>query len=199
MYGKDWLYSFMCRNPQLSFRKPEVPSLSTRLPHSTKEIDVFFKDLESLLTNTILKFIGYATLTKRIFPMFTIQVVYWQKKEEKQVGAITSGGRGQNTTIVFCFHAPGQYIPPMFICERMRMKDGLEKMAPQARYTNVRNLDGLRKSCLQKYMKSRDYEKIRVTDIAKLFGKAYNRITTIEKASKGFKTTGIFPINRDAF
>ncbi|KAJ8946050.1 hypothetical protein NQ318_005528 [Aromia moschata] len=196
------------------------------------------------------------------------------RKGEKQVGAITSGERGQNTTIVCCFSASGQYIPPMFIFKRMRMKDGLEKNGPAgaiykcsksgwiteelftewlqhfakyanatpeqpillildnhsthsslASYTFCRNsgihllslpphtshrtqpLDvtffkslktAYHQEC-DKYMKSRNYEKIKDTDIAELFGNAYNRVTTIEKALNGFKTTGIFPINRDAF
>lgn len=40
------------------------------------------------------------------------------------------------------------------------------------------------------------YDKIAVTNIAELFGKAYNRVTTIEK---GVKITGIYPLNRHIF
>lgn len=63
---------------------------------------------------------------------------------------ITKRERVHNIIIVFCFSATGQYIPPKSIFNRMGMEDGLEKMhsCTQARYINVENLDGLRKSYL---------------------------------------------------
>lgn len=49
------------------------------------------------------------------------------------------------------------------------------------------------------YMKSHHYNKIEVTDIAELFAKAYNRITSKEKGLNGFKKTGIFPLDSSVF
>lgn len=49
------------------------------------------------------------------------------------------------------------------------------------------------------FMKSHHYEKINVTNIAELFAKAYNRITTTEKGIKGFQNAGIYPLNRYTF
>ncbi|KAJ8949407.1 hypothetical protein NQ318_007506 [Aromia moschata] len=137
MCGKDWIYSFMRRYPQLSFRKPEATSLSRVTEFNRGEMDVFFNNLELL-------FEKYHFEIHRIYNVDEtgISTVHnpgriLARKGEKQVGAITSGERGQNTTITL--------ILPNF------------------------------------------------------FGNAYNRVTTIEKALNGFKTTGIFPINRDAF
>ncbi|XP_030753169.1 uncharacterized protein LOC115880173 [Sitophilus oryzae] len=49
------------------------------------------------------------------------------------------------------------------------------------------------------HMKTHHYSKIEVTDIAELFAKAYNRITSKEKGLNGFKNTGIFPLDRNLF
>ncbi|KAJ8982174.1 hypothetical protein NQ317_013959 [Molorchus minor] len=266
MCGKDWIYSFMRRYPQLSFRKPEATSLSRVTAFNRGEMDVFFNNLELLFEKYHFEVHCIYNVDETGISTVHNPGRILARKGEKQVGAITSGERGQNTTIVCCFSASGQYIPPMFIFKRMRMKDGLEKNGPAgaiykcsksgwiteelftdwlqhfakyanatpeqpillildnhsthsslASYTFCRNsgihllslpphtshrtqpLDvtffkslktAYHQEC-DKYMKN--------TDIAELFGNAYNRVTTIEKAINGFKTTGIFPINRDAF
>ncbi|KAG5871945.1 hypothetical protein JTB14_022420 [Gonioctena quinquepunctata] len=35
--------------------------------------------------------------------------------------------------------------------------------------------------------------------VAQLFNKAFGRVATVEKVTKGFEVTGIFPVNRDVF
>ncbi|XP_030757551.1 uncharacterized protein LOC115883338 [Sitophilus oryzae] len=55
------------------------------------------------------------------------------------------------------------------------------------------------KECDIHIMKTHHYSKIKVTDIAELFAKAYNRITSKEKGLNGFKNTGIFPLDRNLF
>ncbi|KAG5870658.1 hypothetical protein JTB14_001042 [Gonioctena quinquepunctata] len=45
----------------------------------------------------------------------------------------------------------------------------------------------------------RTSEKIRTNIVAQLFNKAFGRVATVEKATKGFEVTGIFPVNRDVF
>ncbi|XP_072378032.1 uncharacterized protein [Diabrotica undecimpunctata] len=51
-------------------------------------------------------------------------------KGRKQVGSISSGERGQTTTAVCCMTAATQYLPPMFIFKRLRMKEGLSRNGP---------------------------------------------------------------------
>lgn len=67
------------------------------------------------------------------------------KKCRKQVGAITSREREQTTTIVCCVSAAGQYVPPLFIFNRERMKEGLDRNGPVGPCTDARVLDGLQK------------------------------------------------------
>lgn len=47
------------------------------------------------------------------------------------------------------------------------------------------------------FIRSKQYQKIDQSDVAELFKKAFNRAATIEKAVKGFQSTGIYPLNRN--
>lgn len=49
------------------------------------------------------------------------------------------------------------------------------------------------------YLKSHVGERITTNEIAEIFNNAYGRVATPEKAIKGFKETGIFPLNADLF
>ncbi|RZB40365.1 DDE 1 domain containing protein, partial [Asbolus verrucosus] len=51
-------------------------------------------------------------------------------KGQKQVGAISSGERGKNTTVCYCINALGAYVPPMFIFARQRITPQLSKNGP---------------------------------------------------------------------
>lgn len=44
------------------------------------------------------------------------------KKGRKQVARITSAERGESTTAVICGSARGNFVPPMLIFRRLRMK-----------------------------------------------------------------------------
>lgn len=48
----------------------------------------------------------------------------------KQISRITSADRGMSTTVVICVSAGGNYIPPLFIFSRKRMKEELKDGAP---------------------------------------------------------------------
>lgn len=50
-----------------------------------------------------------------------------------------------------------------------------------------------------KFMRNNPGEKITPNIVADLFNKAFGRVATIEKATKGFEVTGIFPVNPDVF
>nr|XP_013189802.1 unnamed protein product [Amyelois transitella] len=48
--GKDWLYGFMNRHPELSIRKPEATSINRILGFNKTEVTRFFSNLESVMT-----------------------------------------------------------------------------------------------------------------------------------------------------
>lgn len=50
-----------------------------------------------------------------------------------------------------------------------------------------------------KFMKTHTFERIGQSDVAELFSKAFSKMTIVEKASNGFRTTGIYLVNRHVF
>ncbi|XP_018577885.1 jerky protein-like [Anoplophora glabripennis] len=52
------------------------------------------------------------------------------KKGKKYVGSLTSAEKGKTITVVCCVSAVGQYIPPMFVSPRVRMRPDLLDKGP---------------------------------------------------------------------
>lgn len=128
--GKDWLYGFMARNAELSFRKPEATSLNRVTAFNKIEVDRFFENLEKVMTT-------HKFNPTKIFNMDETGITTCHKparivgpKGQKQVGAITSLERGKTTTVCCAMSAAGTFVPPMFIFARIRMAAGLERNGP---------------------------------------------------------------------
>ena len=131
MAGSHWYYLFIKRHPQLSLRQPEATSIARARGFNRKSVSDFFNLLEGVIEK-------YSLSGTRIFNMDESGLTSVQKpgkvislKGKKQVGGITSGERGQTTTIVCCMSGAGQYIPPMMIFRRMRMTAGICDGAPE--------------------------------------------------------------------
>ena len=131
MAGKKWFYSFMRRNPQLSLRQPEGTSMARAKGFNRDSVNNFFNILERtvddnrITANTIFNVdeSGFTTVQKR-------QQKVIARKGKHQVGAVTSGERGVNTTVVCAVNAAGFFIPPMIIFKRKRKQQELEIGAP---------------------------------------------------------------------
>ncbi|KAJ4447883.1 hypothetical protein ANN_09892 [Periplaneta americana] len=54
------------------------------------------------------------------------------------------------------------------------------------------------KEC-ETFLKTHAAEKITPYDIAKLFNQAYGRVSSVEKATNGFKRNDIWPLNRNVY
>ncbi|KAJ8958357.1 hypothetical protein NQ314_006418 [Rhamnusium bicolor] len=121
----------MKRNARLSLRQPEATSLARMKAFSKESVGEYFNLLERLVDK-------YELNGTRMYNMDENGFATVQKKSQKalgfkgkhQVGAVSSGERRVNTTVVCCVSAAGSYIPPMFIFKRKQYAPELERGAP---------------------------------------------------------------------
>lgn len=129
--GEDWLSGFMKRHPQLSLRAAEPTSVARAMGFNMVNVNKFFDLLEELIEQ-------YKFLPTKIFNVDETGMTTVPKKQSKiialkgrkQVGLASSGERGQLTTAVLCMSASGNFIPPLLIFPRIRMKAELLDGAP---------------------------------------------------------------------
>ena len=72
------------------------------------------------------------------------------------------------------------------------------KMQPLDR-TVFKALKASYNTAVDNFMRSNPGKRVTMFDVGELFGIAYNRITTPEKAIKGFEVTGLWPLNEMIF
>lgn len=131
MAGKKWYYGFMKRHPQISLRQPEATSMARARGFNKENVMGFFTLIEKLVDKHNIKpetifnvdESGFSTVQKKPQKILA-------QKGKHQVGTISSGERGVNTTIVCCVSAAGVYIPPMIIFKRKRHTPELANGAP---------------------------------------------------------------------
>lgn len=128
--GKDWLYLFLRRHPHISLRQPESTSLNRITAFNKDSVNHFYSNLSDVLE--IFRFKANQVYNVDETGITTVQKkcpkVYAQKGTKK-VGAATSTEKG-TVTVVFCINAAGNYIPPMLIFPRTRMRPLLERNGP---------------------------------------------------------------------
>lgn len=139
--GKDWLYGFLRRNPEIKLRQPEGTSINRIASFNSESTKKFFANLKMLMD--IHNFPPH-----KIFNMDETGVTVVQKKcpkvygpkGAKKIGAAISAERGRTITAVFAVSAAGQYCPPMLIYPRKRMSPALQRNGPiGALYTCSKN------------------------------------------------------------
>lgn len=128
--GWKWYYTFMKNHPEISLRTPEPTSMARCKGFNKETVMAFFNKYESILDE------GQFTAEK-IYNMDETGLSTVHKpskilaqKGKHQVGAVTSGERGVNTTCICCMNAAGEFVPPMLIFKRKRMTESLMRGGP---------------------------------------------------------------------
>ena len=133
--GKKWFRQFMARHSELSVRSAEPVSIQRAIGFNEPKVNMFLDIPEKAV------FMDQSG-AKRIPPENIYNVdetglsichkppKIVAKRGKKSVGGLVSAERGKNTTIVCCFSATGQYVPPFIIFPRARMKPCLLDDAP---------------------------------------------------------------------
>ena len=129
--GKKWYYAFMKRHTELSLRQSESVSIARTRGFNKENVSEFFDILEKIVEENMIDALrifnvdesGFSTVQKKSPKIIS-------SRGKHQVGAISSGERGINTTFVCCTSAAGHYVPPMIIFKRQRMHPALAIGAP---------------------------------------------------------------------
>lgn len=131
MAGKKWYYGFMKRHPELSLREPESTSLARAQGFNKPRVEAFVKLLSDVYDK-------HKLTPHRLYNMDETSLSTVQdgqrkivgRRGKRQIGALTSQERGESSTCVVCCNAAGNYVPPMVIYKRKRMKPELTNGGP---------------------------------------------------------------------
>lgn len=131
MSGKEWMYGFRRRNPELSLRKPENTSAARSFAFNKTSVTEFYTNLKTVLKR-------HPLTADRIFNFDEsgVSTVLATPKVlaprcQKQVGQIVSAERGELVTFGGIISACGNTIPPLFVFPRVHYKDNFLEGAPE--------------------------------------------------------------------
>lgn len=121
--GEDWAKGFMRRHPKLSIRSPEATSAARARGFNRVTAVEFLSLLKQIQDKNHFS-------PTRIFNDDKTGLTTVQGKPSKilalrgrkQVGSLTSAERGQFCTVEICKSTAAQFIPPLIIFPRQRMK-----------------------------------------------------------------------------
>lgn len=128
--GWKWYYQFMKNHPEISLRTPESTSMARCKGFNKKVVMEFFDQYEAIIDKE--KFTASQIYNVDETGLSTVHkpAKILAQKGKHQVGAVTSGERGTNTTCICCMNAAGEFVPPMLIFKRKRMTDDLKRGGP---------------------------------------------------------------------
>lgn len=130
--GRDWVYSFLKRYPDLKLRQPTPTSIARAMGFNKTQVKIFYDNLQDLYkTHNFppsriynMDESGVNTVPKKIPKVISV-------KGKKLVGKVVSAERGQTITLVCAMSATGNFVPPVFIFPRKRMQGYLLNNAPE--------------------------------------------------------------------
>ena len=113
--GVDWFNGFLKRHPQISVRTPEATSLARATAFNKHNVNTYFDKLSSVMDRYSFEASNIWNLDETGLTTVQRPCRVVAQKGVKQVGAVTSGERGELVTLCQAVSAVGNTVPPMFI------------------------------------------------------------------------------------
>ena len=128
--GVDWFNGFLKCHPQISVRTPEATSLARATAFNKHNVNTFFDKLSSVMDRYSFEASNIWNLDETGLTTVQRPCRVVAQKGVKQVGAVTSGERGELVTLCQAVSAVGNTVPPMFIFPRVNFKDHFIRDGP---------------------------------------------------------------------
>ncbi|XP_023311994.1 uncharacterized protein LOC111692299 [Anoplophora glabripennis] len=128
--GREWLFGFLRRNPNLSLRTPEATSLSRSTSFNKHNIGQFFDNVQNVYERFTISAADIWNCDETGLTTVHKPQKVLAKKGLKQVGQVTSGERGQLVTMCCFINAAGNTVPPAYIFPRQRHLEIIGRSAP---------------------------------------------------------------------
>lgn len=131
MAGKEWMYGFRRRNPELSLRKPGNTSAARSFAFNKTSVTEFYTNLKTVLERHPLTADRIFNFDESCVSTVIATPKVLAPRCQKQVGQIVSAERGQLVTFGGIISASGNTIPPLFVFPRVQYKDNFLEEHPK--------------------------------------------------------------------
>ena len=153
MAGRDFVESFLKRNASLSLRKPEGVSLNRVFGLNKKSVEQYFSNLKLLIDDHNFQPHQIYNCDETGLTCVHKPIKVIAPKGKRVVASITSGEKGQTTTIINAMSVTGHFIPPMMIFKRKRLNPDLIERAPPGTTAGCSDSGWIDKDLFMKYIK----------------------------------------------
>eukprot|EP00794_Sanderia_malayensis_P006443 gene6443-7173_t len=130
MAGKDFIDGFLKRQKTLSLRKPEAIALNRVLGLNKTSVQNNFKNLQELLDTHNFEPHQIFNCDETEITCVNKPVKVIKLKGNRVVASVTSGERGQITTIICAISATDTFAPPLMVFKRTRVHPEMIERAP---------------------------------------------------------------------